>query len=67
MRYDEHGNPWVSDEEWDKTKAEYCKKHNISFCIDDTARYSKYFETPFGYMTIKNKKDKPNKYCQSAQ
>lgn len=62
MWYDTDGNPWVSDEDWDKTKADYCKKHNISFCIDDTARYANYFETPFGYMSIQMSKDKPNKY-----
>jgi len=62
MWYDEKGDPWVSDEDWDRTKAKYCKEYNIGFCIDDTARYANYFETPFGYMTIQMHKDKPNKY-----
>lgn len=62
MWYDDNGDPWVSNEDWDKTKADYCKKHNIDFCIDDTARYANYFETPFGYMAIQLHKDKPNKY-----
>lgn len=62
MWHDENGNPWVSNEDWDRTKADYCIKHNIPFCIDDTARYAKYFETPFGYMTIQNHKRTPNKY-----
>lgn len=62
MWYDEKGDPWVSDEEWNRTKAVYCKKHNIAFCIDDTARYSSDFETPFGYMSIQLHKDNPNKY-----
>ena len=62
LRYDENGNPWVSDEDWDKTKAEYCKRNEISFCIDDTARYANHFETPFGYMSIQMHKEKPNKY-----
>jgi hypothetical protein len=60
--YDKNGDPWISDEDWDKTKAEYCKLHNISFCFDDTARYAKHFETPFAYMTIQNNKIEPNKY-----
>lgn len=64
MWYDEKGDPWVSDENWDKTKAMYCKKHGISFCIDDTARYAKHFETPFGYMSIQMTKEKPNKYLE---
>jgi len=62
MWYDTNGDPWVSDEDWDKTKAEYCKRNNILFCIDDTARYAHYFETPFGYMSIQMSKEKPNKY-----
>lgn len=64
MFYDEKGDPWVSDENWDKTKANYCKEHDISFCIDDTARYAKYFETPFGYMSIQTTKEKPNRYLE---
>jgi hypothetical protein len=61
MWHDENGNPWVSDEEWDRT-AEYCKKHEIAFCIDDTARYANHFETPFGHMNIQMHKEKPNRY-----
>ena len=64
MFYDEKGDPWVSDEDWDKTKAMYCKEHDISFCIDDTARYAKHFETPFGYMSIQMTKEKPNRYLE---
>lgn len=62
MWYDHKGDPWVSDEDWDKTKAEYCKKNNILFCIDDTARYANYFETPFAYMSIQKSNKQPNKY-----
>lgn len=62
MWYDKKGNPWVSDHDWDITKANYCKKHNIDFCIDDTARYANHFETPFGYMSIQMNNKKPNKY-----
>lgn len=62
MWYDEKGDPWVSDEDWNKTKAEYCKKNNISFCIDDTAKYANYFTTPFGYMTIQKDNQTPNRY-----
>lgn len=62
MWYDKKGNPWVSDSDWDRTKAEYCKENEIDFCIDDTARYANYFETPFGYMSIQMNKQKPNKY-----
>jgi len=64
MWYDEKGDPWVSDEEWNRTKALYCKEFNVSFCIDDTAKYANFFETPFGYMSIQMHKDKPNKYLE---
>lgn len=62
MWYDPNGDPWVTDEEWDKTKADYCKRNNIPFCLDDTARYANHFETPFGYMSIQMTNSKPNKY-----
>lgn len=62
MWYDEKGDPWVSEEQWNRTKATYCKEHEISFCIDDTPRYANYFETPFGYMSIQMHKQQPNKY-----
>lgn len=64
MWYDTNGDPWVSDEDWDKTKADYCKRNNIPFCIDDTARYAHYFETPFAYMSIQMSNKKPNKYLE---
>lgn len=44
---DDDGNPWLEGEIWDRTKGEYCKKHEIDFHIDDTERYGDYFETPF--------------------
>ena len=53
VRDDKNGNPWMDDETWDRTKGDYCNKHNIDFCIDDTERYGKYFETPFAFMKIK--------------
>lgn len=52
MWYDKKGNPWVSNEDWDKTKAEYAKKHGLDVVIDDTHRYHKYFTTPFMYVKI---------------
>lgn len=64
MWYDGKGDPWVSDEDWDKTKADYCKRNDIMFCIDDTARYARNFETPFGYMGIQMSNKKPNRYLE---
>lgn len=40
-------NPEFPNEEWDKTKADYCKKHNIGLHLDDSMIYEKTFTTPF--------------------
>lgn len=39
-------NPWMSDEDWNPTKAEYCKRNNIDLCIDDRDAYFEFFSTP---------------------
>lgn len=44
---DDEGNPWLEGELWDRTKGDYCAKHQIDFHIDDTARYGDYFKTTF--------------------
>ena len=54
-----HGFMMVSDEEWDKTKAEYCKKNNIDLHIDDTLIYNNYFTTPFCRLWSHNSHGKP--------
>ena len=64
MWHDENGNPWISEEAWNRTKAEYCKMYNINMCTDDTARYARHFETPFSYMTIQKHKKSPNRYLE---
>ncbi len=50
--------PAISDEYWDRTKADYCRKHNISLHLDDTLIYGEYFTTPFGRIWTKNGKNK---------
>lgn len=40
-------NPIFDEEKWNKTKAEYCKKEEITIHIDDSKVYGKYFETPY--------------------
>lgn len=42
-----YGFPQISDQEWDRTKGEYCQKHGIDLHIDDTLIYNDYFTTPF--------------------
>jgi hypothetical protein len=44
---DDEGNPWLEGDLWDRTKGDYCAKHQIDFHIDDTKRYGDYFKTPF--------------------
>lgn len=45
--YDEKGNPWIEDEIWDRTKADYCKREGIHLHIDDSPVYGRYFTTPY--------------------
>lgn len=40
-------NPWMDNETWNKTKGEYCTKHDIQLCLDDRDAYVEYFKTPF--------------------
>lgn len=47
VTFDEKGNPWIEDELWDKTKADYCKDNEIVFHIDDSKVYGDYFKTPY--------------------
>jgi hypothetical protein len=42
-----YGFPMISDEEWDKTKGDYCRRERIELHIDDTLVYNDYFTTPF--------------------
>lgn len=42
-----YGFPMITDEEWDKTKGDYCSENNINLHIDDTLAYNDNFTTPF--------------------
>lgn len=44
--YDEY-QPKIDDETWDRTKALYCQENHISFHIDDSEVYGRYFTTPY--------------------
>jgi len=54
-----YGFPMISDEIWDKTKGDYCKKHNISLHIDDTLIYNENFTTPFARLWTHTNTPKP--------
>ena len=47
ITWDEKGEPHLDTYLWDKTKAEYCKKHDIDLHIDDSDIYSYFFKTPY--------------------
>lgn len=53
-----YGFPMINDDDWDKTKGEYCKNNNISFHIDDTTVYNEYFTTPFARLWTHNNNPK---------
>jgi len=36
--------PWLDKSLWDRTKADYCKRKNISYHIDDSDIYGKWFK-----------------------
>ncbi len=44
VTYDERG-PWISEEDWDRTKGDYCERNEIDLTIDDSPNYGKHFET----------------------
>jgi len=39
--------PKMDSELWDKTKADYCREHDIDMMIDDSPHYGEHFTTPF--------------------
>jgi hypothetical protein len=53
-----HGFLMVSDDEWDRTKADYCRREGIDLHIDDTLVYNDYFTTPFCRLWSHNNKPK---------
>jgi len=42
IRYEDNG-PWIDEDLWNKTKAEYCERMKIDLHIDDSKVYGKYF------------------------
>lgn len=58
-KHPKYGFDMISDEEWDKTKAEYCRVNEIDLHIDDTLIYNNYFTTPFCRLWSHNNHGKP--------
>ena len=58
-KHPKYGFDMIDDVEWDKTKAEYCKSHDIDLHIDDTLIYNNFFSTPFCRLWSHNNNGKP--------
>lgn len=56
-----YGFPMIDDNVWDQTKGDYCRRNNISLCIDDTLVYNEYFTTPFARLWTHNNNPKVGK------
>lgn len=54
-------NPEFPDKEWDQTKADYCREHNIGLHLDDSLIYEKEFTTPFARVWTNTNTPKLNK------
>lgn len=62
---EEYQNPEFSDEDWDRTKADYCERNKIDLMIDDSLIYNQDFTTPFARLwthTDTPKIDKPKRH-----
>jgi len=44
IRYDQNGRPWIDDDLWDMSKAQYCKANRIYMHFDDSPIYGQHFE-----------------------
>ncbi len=58
-KHPKYGFDMISDEEWDMTKAEYCRENGINLHIDDTLIYNNFFTTPFCRLWSHSNKSKP--------
>ena len=58
-KHPKYGFDTIDDQEWDRTKGEYCRKHGIDLHIDDTLIYNDYFTTPFCRIWTHSNRPKP--------
>jgi hypothetical protein len=49
-------HPFMDEYQWDRTKGDYCRKHQIDMHIDDTDAYKYFFSTPFCRFFSMNKR-----------
>lgn len=38
---------WMADYDWDRTKADYAREHQLDLTIDDSETYQHFFSTPY--------------------
>lgn len=60
-----NGKVWMDDYNWDRTKGDYCREHNLDLMIDDSATYHHFFSTPFAqfhHRRIKRKEEARKKF-----
>ena len=53
----EDDQPWLNDEAWNRTKAEYCDRVGIDLMIDDSPTYGSYFTGETVFLLQKNPKN----------
>lgn len=50
-----NGKPYAEDKEWNRAKADICKREGIEILYDDSTEYAEYFEDiPTTYVQIHN-------------
>lgn len=47
VTYDEKGNPWMDEETWNRSKAEYAEFIGLDIVLDDSNTYGLFFKTPY--------------------
>lgn len=62
VTWDEKGEPHMDTYLWDKTKAEYCKEHDIDMHFDDSDIYHYFFKTPYARFYSKDSERNNKRY-----
>jgi hypothetical protein len=50
----EGDQPWMEDDAWNRTKAEYCERVGIDLMFDDSPKYGSYFTGKTVFLLQKN-------------
>lgn len=52
VTYDEIGNPWVDNLEWNRAKGDYAEKVGLDLMIDDSEEYKGHFPKHIPYLLV---------------